>query len=158
MLNENYIRPTEWRKRISIALTGRKVSLATRRKLREINLGKFSGEKHWNWKGGITNDKEHKYRMSEKWRKEHPERIKYLRNRSETRKKEKLAGRKKPTNCEVCGSEKIIEFDHNHKTNKFRGWLCHKCNMVIGIVNDDTKILQLLVKYIEAEGKFLGKI
>jgi hypothetical protein len=27
--------------------------------------------------------------------------------------------------------------DHNHKTNLFRGWLCHDCNRGLGFLGDD---------------------
>lgn len=27
--------------------------------------------------------------------------------------------------------------DHNHKTNVFRGWLCHDCNRGLGFLGDD---------------------
>lgn len=32
----------------------------------------------------------------------------------------------------LCRSE--IKLDHDHKTNKFRGWLCHSCNIMIGYI------------------------
>ena len=53
------------RSNISKALIGKKLSLAHRKKLSEVHRGqtpgnkgkkmpKISGEKHWNWKGGLT--------------------------------------------------------------------------------------------------------
>src|SRR3990167_9000853 len=43
--------------------------------------------------------------------------------------KEKIAGRKRAEFCDVCGSDgkkhkNGICFDHDHETNKFRGWIC----------------------------------
>ena len=38
--------------------------------------------------------------------------------------------------------------DHDHTTNQFRGWLCHKCNVILGMVNDNPKILANLIKYL----------
>jgi len=43
--------------------------------------------------------------------------------------------------------------DHNHKTDKFRGWLCHKCNRGIGAFRDDTTILERAIYYLNGELK-----
>ena len=58
------------------------------------------------------------------------------------------AGRKKPTNCEVCGSSKKISFDHDHKTGQFRGWICHKCNSILGFAGDEPERLEKLADYL----------
>jgi hypothetical protein len=29
--------------------------------------------------------------------------------------------------------------DHNHKTNKFRGWLCQSCNLGVGNLKDNSE-------------------
>lgn len=72
--------------------------------------------------------------------------------RIDYRKQEEIAGRPRPKYCEVCWREdKKICFDHNHKTGKFRGWLCHKCNVVLGMVEDNPEILINLVKYLNSK-------
>ena len=43
--------------------------------------------------------------------------------------------------------------DHNHTTNEFRGWLCHKCNLGLGNLNDDISRLKRAIKYLEGEQK-----
>ena len=67
---------------------------------------------------------------------------------------EAKAGRKKPKICEVCfsfkGRGKDIHFDHDHKTGKFRGWICVNCNHVLGAVCDDVKILKALIDYLNS--------
>jgi len=83
------------------------------------------GENHHNWKG-----------------------------RMDTRYLRKIAPRPKPERCEICnklGSDFHygLHYDHDHKTGKFRGWICTNCNTALGLVNDDPKILQALIKYIE---------
>jgi hypothetical protein len=41
----------------------------------------------------------------------------------------------KPTEndkCEFCGSHEKLVFDHDHKKETFRGWLCDPCNRAYG--------------------------
>jgi len=54
----------------------------------------------------------------------------------------------KPVNCELCNGTTRIAYDHCHKTGKFRGWLCMKCNTALGLVNDDIELLQKMIKYL----------
>ena len=87
------------------------------------------GEKHWNWKGGTS-----------------------------TRYKRKF--HQKPDKCEVCkanGSDfkKGLCFDHNHKTGKFRGWLCSNCNTALGLVKENPKILLALIKYLNEKSSLI---
>lgn len=62
---------------------------------------------------------------------------------------EKIAGRLKPEYCEVCGRSGTINFDHNHTTGKFRGWLCRGCNLALGFVGDNKEIFEKLIIYLE---------
>jgi hypothetical protein len=39
--------------------------------------------------------------------------------------------------------------DHDHITNKFRGWLCHQCNRALGGMNDDIDRLQSAIDYLK---------
>ena len=64
--------------------------------------------------------------------------------------KMQLAGRPKAKKCEVCGSSNRICFDHDHKTNKFRGWICNGCNSALGHVKDSLITLYKLAAYLEA--------
>lgn len=52
------------------------------------------------------------------------------------------------SSCEICGSNDKIVIDHNHKTNKFRGLLCSNCNVAIGLLKDDIKLINNVVKYL----------
>lgn len=65
--------------------------------------------------------------------------------------REQVAGRVKPSACEVCGSEGVrIHFDHDHRTGAFRGWLCHGCNLALGLLRDSQWRLLALVDYLNA--------
>lgn len=54
--------------------------------------------------------------------------------------------------CEICGeAEKAgrsLPLDHDHKTGRLRGFLCFRCNTVLGKVKDSTEILQNMISYL----------
>lgn len=54
------------------------------------------------------------------------------------------------TDCEVCGTPVgfRIHLDHCHKTGKFRGFLCGKCNQTIGFADESEEVLLALVEYV----------
>lgn len=64
---------------------------------------------------------------------------------------EALAGRKRPEVCEICGQKDTIVFDHCHRNGHFRGWICKRCNTVLGKVNDNIDLLQKLIKYLRVK-------
>lgn len=78
------------------------------------------GEKHWKWDGLGT-------------------RLERL---------ERIAGRKKSKECEICGAMDVICFDHCHITSKFRGWICRRCNTVLGFVKDNSELLISMSNYL----------
>lgn len=65
---------------------------------------------------------------------------------------EQLAGRPRPDVCEACEkpctSGKRLAFDHCHDKGHFRGWLCKRCNLTLGLVKDDIATLQRLIDYL----------
>lgn len=75
------------------------------------------------------------------------------------RKREKAAGRPRPESCECCGETPVkkkntqIHWDHCHATGEFRGWLCARCNRVLGAVNDDVATLQKLISYLQSHSR-----
>jgi hypothetical protein len=113
---------------------------------------------------------------SKAWREAHPERMREIGRASELRNKERIkevkaaskirrlevrAGRAAPTSCEVCGGAPTrrrrngsapsacrLDFDHDHVTGAFRGWLCSRCNRTLGMVNDDIDLLEELITYL----------
>jgi endogenous inhibitor of DNA gyrase (YacG/DUF329 family) len=76
-------------------------------------------------------------------------RINDMRGLTKVQKLEIKAGRKKPKQCELCGRGGKICFDHDHKTGLFRGWICHNCNASLGLIEDNTQTLELMIKYIQ---------
>lgn len=57
--------------------------------------------------------------------------------------------------CGICGSfnpgasKKYFSVDHNHKTGKTRGLLCHDCNAGLGMFKDDPISLKSAINYLE---------
>ena len=53
--------------------------------------------------------------------------------------------------CSVCRKAKTSSqlcIDHNHKTKKYRGVLCHRCNYILGTVRDNQQLLANLSDYL----------
>lgn len=44
--------------------------------------------------------------------------------------------------------------DHNHETGEFRGVLCLHCNSLLGMAQDNTKILLSAISYLEQKGSY----
>lgn len=68
-----------------------------------------------------------------------------------------IAGRPRPEICDICGGKNtrrndIIAFDHCHKHGHFRGWLCDRCNVVLGATEDRPALLRDMADYLERTG------
>lgn len=68
-------------------------------------------------------------------------------------KREAECGRKRPMHCELCKEKPngrgFTVWDHCHKTQRFRGWLCDRCNKVLGLVKDSRELLFAMAAYLE---------
>ena len=54
--------------------------------------------------------------------------------------------------CEICGRQcESLDFDHDHATGLFRGWLCRACNLALGQFRDDPELLRKAAAYVEAK-------
>jgi hypothetical protein len=55
--------------------------------------------------------------------------------------------------CAICTTDipgkKGWQIDHDHKTGKIRGVLCLKCNVGLGNLRDDPRILRVAALYLE---------
>ena len=70
---------------------------------------------------------------------------------------------KKQEYCDICGGNEIagsrnnrhigkiyaLVMDHDHKTGKFRGMLCHHCNRGLGNFKDSTMNLEKAILYLK---------
>jgi hypothetical protein len=62
--------------------------------------------------------------------------------------------RSEPERCEACSipfaeTKKGSCVDHDHKTGKFRGWLCSACNFALGHLNDSKERIERLGDYLD---------
>lgn len=94
------------------------------------------------------------------WKAKHPERYAALKNGTLQKRraaKVALVGRE-PHACDICGvlfvgsHHDAGHYDHNHATGEPRGWLCTKCNVGIGSLGDNPKIVERALKYLLERG------
>jgi hypothetical protein len=50
--------------------------------------------------------------------------------------------------CGICGSTIDLCIDHCHDKNVIRGALCRRCNMAIGLFNDDANKMAKAIEYL----------
>lgn len=53
--------------------------------------------------------------------------------------------------CRICHkppTSKALSVDHDHKTQRIRGLLCQKCNLMLGFALDDISILKAGIEYL----------
>lgn len=77
------------------------------------------------------------------------DRIKELDKKITILKKNAATQIKKPEQCSICNSKEKIVYDHNHKTNQFRGYICQKCNLMLGFARDNIDILAKGANYLK---------
>lgn len=54
----------------------------------------------------------------------------------------------RPETRQMRGIKTALVVDHNHQTGQVRGLLCHACNVGIGLLHDDIKLLQKALNYL----------
>jgi hypothetical protein len=60
--------------------------------------------------------------------------------------------------CAICksphgGPKGFFHTDHCHKTNKVRGILCHRCNLMLGLAKDSVQTLLSAIEYLNPKKK-----
>jgi hypothetical protein len=100
---------------------------------------------------------------SKNWREKNEERVK-RNKRAQYLKRRDLKHRTVTAQCEICGLWFVPEaqegskhpasphWDHDHGSEKFRGWLCHNHNAMLGHAGDNPEILELGAKYLREHG------
>lgn len=60
------------------------------------------------------------------------------------------------THCDICRRAFVAQdgnlrkcIDHDHVTGRFRGFLCHDCNVTLGHARDDAALLRRAADYLE---------
>lgn len=96
-------------------------------------------------------------------RREDPERLKeYYRKHNKIgtarkmAKRDAAATRRMPQHCEVCGRDRKkrrLHWDHDHKTGLFRGWLCVRCNLAAGFLQDSPDLCTRLSLYLRGNAR-----
>jgi hypothetical protein len=76
---------------------------------------------------------------------------------------ERLAGRPRPDGCDICGGPPgglygVMHFDHDHSCcpgpshqscgKCFRGWICYRCNHVLGRTSGNPQLLHALADFV----------
>lgn len=154
----------ESKRKMSLAAKGKPKSSEHRKALSVAHKGQ---EGYWKGKKRSPEDIE-KFRVSHLGKKQSKETIEkrilkgekhyaWGKGNMDGRTRRKYAPRLCPDKCEACdipASELIkgLFVDHNHATNQFRGWLCTRCNVALGMAKDDPNILLALIKYLETYG------
>lgn len=65
-----------------------------------------------------------------------------------------MAGNPRPPElghpCQICkDTQRSLLFDHDHATNNHRGWICARCNLVLGQIGDS-------LEWIASAGEYLS--
>ena len=131
--------------------------------------------KYYQSQGG----KEFSRERSKRWRKKNPEKVLEARKRyyEKTDTRDSYLKRKhgitkveyeamleqQDFKCKICGEgikevdlkivkvpkEHSLHVEHDHKTGKIRGLTCSKCNFLLGLANDNSKILENAIEYLK---------
>jgi len=80
-----------------------------------------------------------------------------IRQSQRRRRDEAKAAASIPAICDCCGQPpnagKALCLDHDHVTLGFRGWLCHSCNLGIGLLGDSLDGVRKAASYLRRAEK-----
>jgi hypothetical protein len=126
-----------------------KAELATKAKKRREEHPEIFKERHRRYGG------ENKEKINANQRKRYKETKFGLKKYGMTKKEYDEMNLKQKGKCALCGKDNIkkrkivaLGVDHNHKTGKIRGLLCNNCNVMLGMITDDTNLLLKIQEYL----------
>lgn len=95
------------------------------------------------------NNRSAHHEKAKEWKRNNPEKYAVIMRRYHLKKSYGLTDEQVPKTCEICSSTEIICVDHSHKSGIIRGFLCRACNVVLGIVKEDSDRLRNLADYLD---------
>jgi hypothetical protein len=94
--------------------------------------------------------------LTERWRKQNPERVAQISRRGMLRRKYGLDTDGYEAllewsngGCAICGAKTPLAVDHDHATGALRGLLCRHCNTGLGQFRDRIDLLRIAIAYLE---------
>ena len=143
---KTYERVKEWRKKNPGARA------VEARKYREKYPDKVKGYSEKYRKNNVEKIRERDMMAQRRMRAINPEKckqrsIKYQKKKEQL--KHDIAGRPRANICEICDKVERTVFDHCHFSGNFRGWICDRCNKMLGLVKDSTNVLRKMINYLE---------
>jgi hypothetical protein len=91
--------------------------------------------------------------LKRRWVADNPEKVAAAKKRASEQSKllrERLVGSPMPDECEICQRTNVtLAADHDHATGKYRGWLCHNCNLSLGNARDDSSLLRKMADWLD---------
>jgi hypothetical protein len=60
--------------------------------------------------------------------------------------------------CAICDADAasnrrgVLAVDHCHETDRVRGLLCNKCNLLLGLCDDNLNVLHAAILYLQGDG------
>ena len=95
---------------------------------------------------------------SKKWAKLNPEKVKESSRKTKLKQKYGITESQYETMfdeqkgvCAICKTphtRRALNVDHCHETGQVRDLLCDRCNLVLGLVKDDTSLLDTMSDYL----------
>lgn len=124
--------------------------------LRKLDETKGYTKENLIWKEVIPSQDSAKYQRE--WRKQNPDKVKTYDLKSKfgiSLFEYNDLRHTQNYSCKICGTKETdldenLVVDHCHTTGKIRGLLCHCCNRGLGLLKDDTEILQKAIDYLSA--------
>jgi hypothetical protein len=97
-------------------------------------------------------------KKSIQWSKENPKAVAKIRRRAKLKSKYGISVeeydkmfKEQDGKCYLCNNaheRRPLNVDHDHKTGEVRKLLCDKCNMALGLVDDNSELLQRMANYV----------